>query len=99
MVRQIRPGLPCGGERCYLAGPYDRGRCSSPDCFENPSFCMSLPALAPPVAARFERLKQRPVSLSVRGLTKHFESPRGTVTALRDVSFDVHKREFMSVIG
>lgn len=60
---------------------------------------MSLPTLAPPVAARFERLKQRPVSLSVRGLTKHFESPRGTVTALRDVSFDVHKREFMSVIG
>jgi NitT/TauT family transport system ATP-binding protein len=60
---------------------------------------MSLPALEPPVAARFDRLKQRPVSLSVRGLTKHFESPRGTVTALRNVSFDVHKREFMSVIG
>jgi NitT/TauT family transport system ATP-binding protein len=60
---------------------------------------MSLPALAPPVAARFERLKQRPISLSVRGLTKHFESPRGTVTALHNVSFDVHKREFMSVIG
>jgi NitT/TauT family transport system ATP-binding protein len=60
---------------------------------------MILPELAPPVAARFERLKQRPVSLSVRGLTKHFESPRGTVTALKNVSFDVHKREFMSVIG
>jgi NitT/TauT family transport system ATP-binding protein len=60
---------------------------------------MSLPELAPPVAARFERLKQRPVSLSVRGLTKHFESPRGTVTALKNVSFDVHKREFLSVIG
>ncbi|MEK7948882.1 ABC transporter ATP-binding protein [Luteolibacter soli] len=60
---------------------------------------MSLPAPAAPVAARFDRLKQRPVALSVRGLTKHFESPRGIVTALRDVSFDVHKREFMSVIG
>ena len=51
------------------------------------------------VAARFERLKQRPVSLSVRGLTKQFGSARGTVTALENVSFDVHKREFMCVIG
>ncbi|RYD30525.1 MAG: ATP-binding cassette domain-containing protein, partial [Verrucomicrobiaceae bacterium] len=51
------------------------------------------------VAARFERLKQRPVSLIVRGLTKQFESARGTVTALENVSFDVHKREFMCVIG
>jgi NitT/TauT family transport system ATP-binding protein len=51
------------------------------------------------VAARFARLKERPVALSVRGLTKHFESPKGTVTALSDVSFDVHKRELMCVIG
>ncbi len=51
------------------------------------------------VAARFARLKERPVALSVRGLTKHFESTKGTVTALSDVSFDVHKRELMCVIG
>lgn len=51
------------------------------------------------VAARFARLKERPVALSVRGLTKRFESPKGTVTALSDVSFDVHKRELMCVIG
>ncbi len=56
-------------------------------------------ALHPDVAARFERLRQRPVTLGVRGLTKRFETPRGAVTALSDVSFDVHKREFMSVIG
>lgn len=51
------------------------------------------------VAARFSRLKERPVALSVRRLTKNFESSRGVVTALKDVSFDVHKREMMCVIG
>lgn len=51
------------------------------------------------VASRFARLKERPVALSVRGLTKHFESARGPVTALENVSFDVHKRELMCVIG
>jgi NitT/TauT family transport system ATP-binding protein len=53
----------------------------------------------PGVAARFERLRQRPVALEVSGLTKRFDSPRGTVTALDDVSFSVHKRELMCVIG
>lgn len=53
----------------------------------------------PEVAARFERLRQRPVALEVSGLTKTFETTRGTVTALSDVSFSVHKREFMCVIG
>jgi NitT/TauT family transport system ATP-binding protein len=51
------------------------------------------------VAARFSRLKERPVALSVRGLTKEFENPKGTVTALSDINFDVHKRELMCVIG
>jgi NitT/TauT family transport system ATP-binding protein len=54
---------------------------------------------SPEVAARFERLRQRPVALEVRGLTKRFETPRGVVTALDDVSFQVHKRELMCVIG
>jgi NitT/TauT family transport system ATP-binding protein len=51
------------------------------------------------VAARFARLRERPVALSVRGLTKQFETPKGITTALKDVSFDVHKRELMCVIG
>ena len=54
---------------------------------------------SPEVAARFERLVQRPVALEVVGLTKKFESSRGIVTALDDVSFSVHKRELMCVIG
>ena len=37
---------------------------------------------SPEVAARFERLRQRPVALDVRGLTKRFETPRGVITAL-----------------
>lgn len=53
----------------------------------------------PEVAARFERLVQRPVALEVKGLTKIFESSRGRVTALKDLSFSVHKREFTCVIG
>lgn len=55
--------------------------------------------MAPDVAARFERLKQRPVALEVKGLTKHFETSKGTVVALEDLSFAVHKREFTCVIG
>jgi NitT/TauT family transport system ATP-binding protein len=54
---------------------------------------------SPEVSARFARLHQRPVALEVSGLTKHFRTPRGTVTALDDVSFSVHKRELLSVIG
>jgi len=55
---------------------------------------------APAVADRFRRLKERPVVLEVRGLTRSFETAEGAkVTALRDVSFQVHRREFMCIIG
>lgn len=51
------------------------------------------------VRDRFDRLKQRPVALSVEHLSKEFETPQGTVTALQDINFKVHKREFVCVIG
>ncbi len=54
---------------------------------------------SPQVAQRFEKLKQRPAVLSVRGLGKRFPSPKGEVTALKGISFDVHRREFMCVVG
>ncbi len=54
---------------------------------------------SPDVRARFERLRQREVALSVEHLGKRFDTPRGTVTALQDVSFSVHQRELLSVIG
>ncbi len=51
------------------------------------------------VADRFSRLRQREIALEVRDLTKRFETPRGSITALEGVAFQVHKRELLSVIG
>jgi NitT/TauT family transport system ATP-binding protein len=53
----------------------------------------------PEVAARFERLKQRPVVLDVRNLTRQFATAEGVTTALQDVSFQAFRREFLCIIG
>ncbi len=54
---------------------------------------------SPAVAARFERLKQRKVGLDVANMGKVFHGSSGSVEALRDVSFQVYRREFMCVLG
>lgn len=54
---------------------------------------------APEVRDRFARLKQRPVILEVKDLYKEFDTPHGKVTALKDINFKTHKREFVCVIG
>jgi NitT/TauT family transport system ATP-binding protein len=54
---------------------------------------------APEVRERFARLKKRPVILEVKGLHKEFAGNHGNVTALRDIHFKTHKREFVCVIG
>jgi NitT/TauT family transport system ATP-binding protein len=54
---------------------------------------------SPEVSDRFERLKQRPVILEVEGLGKTFGTPQGEVTALKDINFKTHRREFVCVIG
>jgi NitT/TauT family transport system ATP-binding protein len=51
------------------------------------------------VRERFARLKQRPVTLEVKNLCKHFTTPQGRITALNDISFSVHRRELVCVIG
>jgi NitT/TauT family transport system ATP-binding protein len=52
------------------------------------------------VAARFARLKQRPLILDVQGLGKTFTAPgRPPTVALERVSFQAHRRELMCVIG
>jgi NitT/TauT family transport system ATP-binding protein len=57
-------------------------------------------AQEPAVAARFARLKQRPVILEVRDLTKTFDTADGARTvALQQVSFQAHRRELLCVIG
>jgi NitT/TauT family transport system ATP-binding protein len=55
---------------------------------------------APAVRARFEKLKQRPVLLQVRDLSKSFSAPgRPPTQALDGISFDLHRRELACVIG
>jgi NitT/TauT family transport system ATP-binding protein len=51
------------------------------------------------VAARFRRLKSRPVVLEARNLGKTFASAHDEVVALEDINFAVHRREFLCVIG
>jgi len=55
---------------------------------------------APEVTARFARLKQRPVILEVRDLSKSFTAPgRAPTVALDRISFQAHRRELVCVIG
>jgi NitT/TauT family transport system ATP-binding protein len=52
------------------------------------------------VRKRFDHLKQREVILEVKDLNKHYpRSAGGSVTALKDINFKVHRREFVCVIG
>ena len=53
----------------------------------------------PEVRNRFTRLKKRPVILEVKGLYKEFGGNPSKVTALKDIHFKTHKREFVCVIG
>ena len=55
---------------------------------------------SPEVRARFAKLKERPVILQVRGLSKTFTAPgRPATVALDRISFDLHRRELACVIG
>jgi len=54
---------------------------------------------SPAVKAEFDKLKSQPVVIEVRNLVKDFPTEDGVRRILNDVSFNVHKREFMSIIG
>jgi NitT/TauT family transport system ATP-binding protein len=54
---------------------------------------------APGVAARFAKIKERPVVLEIDHLGRQFPGEHGPVVALRDISFKVHRRELVCVIG
>jgi NitT/TauT family transport system ATP-binding protein len=54
---------------------------------------------SPEVAARFQRLYQRPVLLQLRALRKTFLSNGAEQVVFDGVSLDVHRREFLTVIG
>ena len=54
---------------------------------------------SPAVKARFERLKARDVLLEVRHLDKVFRTRQRETTALSDINFITHRREFLSIVG
>ncbi|MES1987789.1 MAG: ABC transporter ATP-binding protein, partial [Pseudomonadota bacterium] len=51
------------------------------------------------VKSRFDRLKQREVILEVKQLGKVYKTAKGEVTALNNINFKTHRREFVCVIG
>ena len=53
----------------------------------------------PAVAARFARIRQRPVVLSVRGLQKAFGPAGHRHVIFNDLSFDIRRRELITIIG
>jgi NitT/TauT family transport system ATP-binding protein len=54
---------------------------------------------SPEVAARFASIRRRPVVMTVGGVGRVFDGAQGPVTALQNIEFEVHQREFISVIG
>jgi NitT/TauT family transport system ATP-binding protein len=54
---------------------------------------------SPEVAERFQRIRARPVVLQVQNLRKSFGDGAGTHTVFDEVSLDVHRREFICIIG
>jgi NitT/TauT family transport system ATP-binding protein len=69
------------------------------DQFTSPASLPSYLEQAAEVRARFERLKARDVILDVRHLIKIFESGPQSTTALNDINFRTHRREFLCVVG
>lgn len=51
------------------------------------------------VRQRFTELKNREVILDVQNLSKQFDTGKGQVTALKNINFKTHRREFVTVIG
>jgi len=54
---------------------------------------------APAVAERFRRLKERPVALQIDRLGREFAGKGTPVTALKNISLKIHRRELVCVIG
>ncbi len=54
---------------------------------------------SPEVAARFRRIRERPVVLRVRDLHKTFGANGSGHVAFEKMSLDVHRREFICIIG
>ncbi len=55
--------------------------------------------LPPDVAARFERIRQRPIILEIKDLEKTYGTGASRHVVFDHVSLDIHRREFITVIG
>jgi NitT/TauT family transport system ATP-binding protein len=67
---------------------------------DHPSLVLpSYKRQSPDVKARFQRIYKRPMVMNVRALGKTFDSRTGPVEVLRDINFQVHRREFICVLG
>jgi NitT/TauT family transport system ATP-binding protein len=67
----------------------------SDDRLELPSYLHHTPE----ISARFAEIRSRPVVMSLSAVSRQFDGAQGPVLALNKISFDVRKREFISVIG
>ena len=54
---------------------------------------------SPDVAARFERIRQRPVILQIRDLEKAYGTGEKRHVVFDHVDLEIHRREFITVIG
>jgi NitT/TauT family transport system ATP-binding protein len=68
---------------------------TSLETFELPSYLEQ----SHDVKARFRELDSRPVVLEIDKVGKSFDTPKGRVTAISEISFSVRRKEFVSVIG
>jgi NitT/TauT family transport system ATP-binding protein len=55
--------------------------------------------LAPGVAARFSRIRERPVILTIRDLKKTFGANGSTHTVFDRITLNIHRREFICAVG
>lgn len=55
--------------------------------------------LSPEVAARFQRIAERPVRLQIRNLEKAYGEGENRHVIFDRLSVDIHRREFVTVIG
>ena len=70
--------------------------------FEEENKAVKLPDYrdqSPEVKERFKQLKERPVLLKVDQLGRIFESSSGPIEALKDINFNIYRREFTVVVG
>ena len=67
----------------------DQGRLALPD----------YRVMSPESRARIDAIYQRPVALAIENLTRVFDTPKGPITAIQDISCTIHRRELVSLVG